>query len=93
MFQPNKSLIKSDQNVWGSVKTSFCFGNKCCKSTYFVTIFSYSHVFQSNLQFVGELFSKIDSGLSKSTFFVLIDHVPSIFGAVTELHMMLVGNG
>ena len=72
---------------------SICFGNKCPKSMYFVTNFSFLHVSQSNLWFVGELFSKIYSHSSKSTFFVLIDCVPSIFGAVTKVHMMLVDYG
>ena len=34
MFQANKSLIESDRNVWGSVKTSAMMGLKgaCCSS-------------------------------------------------------------
>ena len=60
---------------------------------YFVIIFAFSRVSESNLQLVGELFSKGFSDLSKNVFYVLIDRVPSIFGAVTELHMRLVENG
>ena len=60
---------------------------------YFVTNFAFSHVSGSTLQLVGELFSKHFFDSSKSMFFVLIDRVPSIFGAVTELHVMLIENG
>jgi hypothetical protein len=51
---------------------------------YFVTIFTFLRVSESNLHLVGELFSKKFSDLSKSAFFGLIDCIPSIFGAVTE---------
>ena len=60
---------------------------------YFVTILSFSCVYQPNLQLVGEFFLKIHSNLTKIAFFVLINHVPSIFRAVTESHMMLVEYG
>ena len=43
------------------LKTSrVCFEKKngCRKSVYFVTIFTFSRVSQSNLQIVGEFFSK-----------------------------------
>ena len=60
---------------------------------YFVTIFIYSRVSQSNLQFVGEFFSKICSDSPESTFYGLIDRVPFKFSDVTVIHVTLVEYG
>jgi len=59
-----------------------CFGNKCPKSMYFIINFSFTCIFHSNLQLVGELFVKLCPDSSKeNALFVLIKHVPSIFRA------------
>jgi hypothetical protein len=66
-----------------------CFRNKCRKLVYFVTIFTFSCVSHSNLQIVGEFFSKIYSDSPESAFYGLIDCVSSKFSDVTILHMTL----
>jgi hypothetical protein len=70
-----------------------CFRNKCRKLMYFVTIFTYSRVSHSNLQFVGRFFSKGCSYSPESAFYGLIDRVPSKFSDVTVLHVTLVDYG
>ena len=60
----------------------------------FPQFFSFSCVSQSNLKNLLESFSQIFALIQQKTcFFVLIDRVSSIFGAVTKLHVTLFENG
>ena len=60
---------------------------------YFATNFTFLRVSHSNLQIVGEFFSKSYSDLPENVFYSLIDRVPSKFGDVTILHVTLVVYG